>query len=104
MYIIYACDNNYARLAGISLFSLLKNNRDIDSIDICILADNVSEANKEKLIKTAQMFNRGLNFFDINEKVSFIKNYINPYANAIPGIGGGGVYCFCTAFYCGLYT
>ena len=29
MYIIYACDDNYVKLAGISLISLLKNNQDI---------------------------------------------------------------------------
>jgi len=88
-YVIYACNDNYAKLAGVSLFSLLKNNRDIDSLSIGILDDNISCINKKKLQNTAELFNREIIFFNVDEKIAQLKNDINPYGNAADSKTGG---------------
>lgn len=37
MNIMYLCDDSYAMIAGVSIYSLLKNNQDIDTINIFLL-------------------------------------------------------------------
>lgn len=46
--VVYACNNGYAKLAGISLLSLLQNNTTHD-FTIYIVADNISITNRQKL-------------------------------------------------------
>lgn len=44
--VLYCCDDNYAPYATVSIYSLLKNNRNFDAINIYVILDNVSEKNK----------------------------------------------------------
>ncbi|PWT26248.1 glycosyltransferase family 8 protein [Butyrivibrio fibrisolvens] len=65
MNIIYATDDNYAYLAGVSMESLFINNRSTEVIDVYILDDGISEANKNKLGLIAQNYNRKVLFIDV---------------------------------------
>jgi len=81
-HIAYASDNSFAMQTGISLLSLLKNNSDLH-ICVHILANGISEENKENLEKIASG-KAELNFIDVsnflNEKVKKIG--IASYANS----------------------
>lgn len=58
MNIIYASDNNYAEILGVSLISLLENNKQEPEIIVYVLDDNISEENKEKLNWIFNQYNR----------------------------------------------
>ena len=62
MNIVYSSSDSYAEICGISLTSLLLNNRDSKEINIYIIDNSISEANKQKLLDTAKNFNRNLTF------------------------------------------
>ena len=47
MNILYATDDNYAWLAGISILSFVKNNSNNGKHSIYIMGDGISEENKE---------------------------------------------------------
>lgn len=57
MYIVYASDNNFAEVMGISIMSLYENNRSI-GITIYILDSGISELNKERIICICKKYNR----------------------------------------------
>lgn len=71
--VLYACDENYAPFAGISMNSLFENNRDIPHICVYLVEDHVSEENKEKLKKQAEEFGRELILIDASSIVEQIK-------------------------------
>ena len=45
MNILYASDNHYADILGISILSLLENNRECDDIKVSIINDEISDEN-----------------------------------------------------------
>ncbi|MGI5895439.1 MAG: glycosyltransferase family 8 protein [Oscillospiraceae bacterium] len=49
MNIVYASDNNYAEILGVSLVSLFENNKQEPEMTVYILDDHISEGSKEKL-------------------------------------------------------
>lgn len=60
MNVMYVSDDNYAMIMGISILSLLDNNKDIEVINIFWVADNVSESNVEKVKRSVEAYNRNL--------------------------------------------
>ncbi len=64
--VLYACSDTYAQYSGVSICSLLENNRDIDSITIFLVYDNVSAANLELLRNQVHRYgeNREIQFID----------------------------------------
>lgn len=70
--VLYVFDDNYAPYAGISIMSLLKNNKD-DYFTIYCCGMNVSKENKERIEKTVKTFNQEIVW--INSKKS--EEYIN---------------------------
>ena len=60
MNIMYLCDDNYAMIMGISLLSLLDNNKDIETINIFLVTDNVSDFNIKKIDRCVKLYNRNL--------------------------------------------
>jgi len=77
-HIVYASNNSFTMQTGISLLSLIKNNKDLN-ICIYILANEISEENRANLNKIAE-----LHFIDVsdflNEKIK--KHSIASYANS----------------------
>ena len=48
MYIVYASDDNFSDIMGVSILSLFENNKD-ENINIYILDSNISKDNKDKI-------------------------------------------------------
>lgn len=71
--VLYACDENYAPYAGISMNSLFENNRDIPHIRVYLVEDHVSDENKRRLLRQAQDFGRELILVDASSIVEQIK-------------------------------
>lgn len=62
MNVMYLCDDNYAMMAGVSIYSLLDNNSDVDEINIFLITDNISEDNHKKLQAVVDTYNRKIFF------------------------------------------
>lgn len=71
--VLYACDENYAPFAGISMFSLFENNRDIERIRVYLVSDNVTEKSLSLLRTQAETFGRDLIIIDAASIVDTIK-------------------------------
>lgn len=62
MDILYSSSDSYAFLTGISILSLLENNKACDSIHIYIMDNHISEENKAKLMEVVNHYGRQLSF------------------------------------------
>ena len=60
--ILYSSSDSYAFLTGISILSLLENNKASDSIHIYIMDNHISEENKAKLTEVVNHYGRQLSF------------------------------------------
>lgn len=67
MNVIYASDDNYSWLAGISMLSLFENNKERDEIQVFLFCDKVSKRNKEYLSAIAWQYQRKLEFIDVSQ-------------------------------------
>lgn len=74
MNILYPFDDNYAPYAGVSLTSLLENNRNAEEINIYILGFDLSEKSVEKFKKTAEKYGRPITFIDTGAVMALIKD------------------------------
>ncbi len=64
MNIVYSSSDVYSEICGISLTSLLENNKHVDTIHIYIINNNISDINKNRLLDTAKQYHRELSFVD----------------------------------------
>lgn len=71
--VLYACDENYAPFAGVSMTSLFMNNRDLDHIRVYLVLDNVSEKNKIRYDELAKEYGREVVLIDARDVVEKIK-------------------------------
>lgn len=63
--VLYQSDDNYAMVSGISIASLLENNRHLDEINIFYCDYNISKSNRKKLADLVAGFKNGtLQFID----------------------------------------
>ncbi|OUL07549.1 glycosyl transferase family 8 [Sedimentibacter sp. SX930] len=58
MHVVYASDNNFAEIMGVSIVSLLENNKDMGKIIIYILDSGINNENKKNVEKVFQTYNR----------------------------------------------
>lgn len=73
LFVLYACDENYAPYAGISMNSLFENNRDLEHICVYLVEDHVTEESKRRLLKQAEDFGRELILIDASSIIEEIK-------------------------------
>lgn len=66
--VLYSSDNNYAKYCGVSLISLLENNKEIDEICVYIIDHNIDLDNKKKYMDIVKYYNRELVFIS-GEKI-----------------------------------
>lgn len=64
--VVYSSDDNYAQHTGVSIASLLDNNKHFDSIYIYIIDNEISKVNKDKLIEISNSYRREITFIDFN--------------------------------------
>ncbi len=62
MNVMYAADDNYAEIMGISILSLLKSNKDVDDITFYLVEDRICDINKEKLSSMIRKYGRQITF------------------------------------------
>ena len=62
--VVYACDNKYAMLAGVSMESLYT--AELGDLNVYILANQLSEENRRKISEVAEQHGRELRFVDFN--------------------------------------
>lgn len=75
MNILYGCDDNYAPYTGISLTSLLENNKEEDQITIYLAAMDFSDDNKVRFGKLVETYNRKLVFIEVSQAKSMMDVY-----------------------------
>lgn len=73
-HIVYASDDRFAEILGVSLVSLYENNKDFSDIVVYILDSGISEDNKSKLLSLSEKYKRsGMIFIpakDISKELS----------------------------------
>lgn len=74
MNILYASDNHYADILGISILSLLENNRECHDIKISIINDEISDENIRNIESIFKKYGRE---FPILKKVRSIQEVLN---------------------------
>lgn len=57
-HIVYASDNRFAEILGVSLISLYENSKDMEDIVVYILDSGITQDNKEKIEAIARSFRR----------------------------------------------
>ena len=62
MNILYSSSDSYAEICGISMVSLLENNKEVDELKIYLVDNDISEKNKKRLFMTADKYHRELIF------------------------------------------
>lgn len=74
MNIVYTFDDGFAEITGVSIISLLENNRDVEYIDIYIVDCGISDVNKQKLEEIVVTYRRNIFFidaFDLVKRISY---------------------------------
>ena len=62
--VLYVCDENYAPFAGVSVFSLLQQSRDLPTLRVLVLGLELSDASRENLKSIAKAHARELILLD----------------------------------------
>lgn len=64
MKVVYSSSNEYVKYTGISLLSMLDNNRNNEDLEYYIISDNIDESNKKKLHCIGEKFSKKINFIN----------------------------------------
>lgn len=59
LHIVYASDDRFSEILGVSLVSLYENNTDMEEIYIYVLDSGISETNKARLLSICDKYHRG---------------------------------------------
>lgn len=80
--VLYQSNNSYAVITGVSMTSLMENNKDIDEINFFVLNDKISEENIDKMRKICEQYNRSILFIDTEEILNkLISLNVAPFKN-----------------------
>ena len=71
--ILYQFNEKYVPYAGVSITSLLENNKDADDITIYLLGEDISDESKEKLINQIEIYGCKGVFIDATEVIEKMK-------------------------------
>lgn len=77
-HIVYATDDNFAEILGVSLVSLYENSKDVDDLAVYVLDSGISQENLDKLKSLPSKYNRSNLVFiqatDISKELSMNVN------------------------------
>lgn len=62
MDILYSSSDSYAFLTGVSILSLLENNKHVSEINIYIMDNKITVENRDKLVRTVEKYGRNIRF------------------------------------------
>lgn len=74
MNIGYISSDKYAPYLGVSLFSLLDHNQNVNSINVFIFDVDISESNKKNIEEIVHKYRRNVTFISKNEEMESIVN------------------------------
>lgn len=77
MDLFYAFNDTYAGLAGISIFSILKNKKESDELTFHIVNSGISDNNITKIKDTIAEFNQEVRIYDMPKFEQSVNNGIN---------------------------
>lgn len=72
--VLYGCNDPYAPFVGVSICSLLENNKLADEIDIYVMSDGISEDNILRIKKQIQSYGAG-RYLKIVDSASIIEGF-----------------------------
>lgn len=67
--LLYQFNEKYAPYAGVSIFSVLQNNKEMDEIYVYVLGENLTEESQAKMQKMVSDFQRKLVFIDATKLI-----------------------------------
>ncbi len=70
--IAYSSSDAYSKCTGISIMSLFQNNTEIDKLNVYIFSTDISDDNKDNLMKIAQIYNRDIIIIDVQYDIQLI--------------------------------
>ena len=94
--IAYSSSNAYAKCTGVSILSLLENNKEIEILKVYLFATDITDQYKKSLYEICENFNRELIIIDIKQQIELVaKEY-----NLKPLRGGYNTYVrlFCSVW------
>ncbi len=78
--ILYQSDNNYAAITGVSMTSLMENNKDIEDLNFFVLDDKISDENKNKMQTVCDQYKRPLTFINTDKMLKTLKELkVHPF-------------------------
>lgn len=75
--IAYSSSDLYAQCTGISILSLLHNNREIEELQIYIIDSDISKKNKTNIIRLAESYGRKIEFISAQKQFENKANEMN---------------------------
>lgn len=57
-HVVYASDDKFAEILGVSLVSLYENSKDMDDIVVYVFDSGITEKNKKKLLFVSESYQR----------------------------------------------
>lgn len=73
-HVVYASDDKFAEILGVSLVSLYENSKDMDDVVVYVLDSDIIDENKQKLVSVCRLYGRSDIAFipgkNISEKLS----------------------------------
>lgn len=94
MNVVYSSSDSYSMVAGISMYSLLVNNQQTENLNIFLIDNRITDANKAKFISMCKDFNREITFIPISDIEKLTGTTIN--------IGRWNISTFARLFYSSL--
>lgn len=67
MYVFYASSNKYVPFLGVSIQSLFETNADLQTLEIFLCGDHISEENQRRLKRLAEEYGRKITFLDYSK-------------------------------------
>lgn len=71
MNVVYCCSDLFSEVCAVSIVSLYENNKHIDSIDVYVIDDAISEKNKTRILEMAQFYDRNVTFIPLPDPSEF---------------------------------
>jgi lipopolysaccharide biosynthesis glycosyltransferase len=76
--VFYTCSDSYAPYAGISMLSLLENNRHIENLRVFVVGDHVLQENIDRFQKQANAYGREFTYIDGEPYIRQMKEFGMP--------------------------
>lgn len=71
--ILYQTNDYYGPITGVSMTSLMENNKDINELNFFVLDDKITKENKQKMEAACKQYGRALTFIDTKKILKTLK-------------------------------